>query len=242
MSIFGDIEELVGDLYPYRWPITIGLVIVLVAGLIFAYRQGWHRLVWRHKLPSAVLAAVLIGIAVPTGNYLLSPLWERHTVCEASPLPGAGAGSADCDQGASIAMAATNSPAPKSATPGATLQPTAAPAPPFVPHTSYQGDFRDGDSFHYGSGRALIIETAPGQYILRLEEFSVRNGPDLFVYLSPDPTGKTDDSLELGHLKGTDGAFNYDIPAGTDVSGFKSALVWCKPFSVLFTVATLAPA
>lgn len=242
MSIFGRIEELAADLYPYRVPITLGLILAAGAFLLFAYRLGWHRIAWRHKLPSAVLAAVLIGIAIPAGNYLLSPLWERHTVCEASPLPGAGAGSADCDQEQSVAMAATNSPVPESATPGATVQPTAAPVPSFAPHAVYRGDFRDGDSFHYGSGRALIIETAPGQYILRFEEFSVRNGPDLFVYLSPDPNGKADGSLELGHLKGTDGAFNYDIPAGTDVLGFKSALVWCKPFSVLFTVATLAPA
>lgn len=38
-------------------------------------------------------------------------------------------------------------------------------------------------------------------------------------------------------MKATDGAFNYEIPPGTDVSQFKSAIVWCKAFSVLFAAA-----
>ncbi len=102
------------------------------------------------------------------------------------------------------------------------------------------GEFRGADDFHFGRGQALLIETAPDTYTLRFENFSVRNGPDLFVYLSLDPDGYSDDALELGRLKATDGAFNYEIPAGTDVLQFKSAIVWCKPFSVLFAVAPLA--
>ena len=109
----------------------------------------------------------------------------------------------------------------------------------FTPGTTASGEFRGADDFHFGRGQALLIETAPGQYTLRFEDFSVRNGPDLFVYLSPDADDYTDDSLELGVLKATDGAFNYEVPAGTDVSQFKSAVVWCKPFGVLFAVAPL---
>jgi len=50
LNIFGDIEELVGDLYPYRVPITIALGLALVAALVFAYRMGWHLVVWRRRL------------------------------------------------------------------------------------------------------------------------------------------------------------------------------------------------
>jgi hypothetical protein len=67
----------------------------------------------------------------------------------------------------------------------------------------------------------------------------VRNGPDLFVYLSPNEDGYADGAVNLGELKATDGAFNYDVPAGVDVSQFRSAIVWCKRFSVLFAVAPL---
>ena len=69
------------------------------------------------------------------------------------------------------------------------------------------------------------------------DAFSVRNGPDLFVYLSPDRAGYADGALELGTLKATDGAFGYELPAGTDPGEFASAVVWCKQFAVLFAVA-----
>jgi hypothetical protein len=68
----------------------------------------------------------------------------------------------------------------------------------------------------------------------------VRNGPDLFVYLSEDPSGKgVTEALNLGKLKATDGAFNYEIPPNVDVSKIKSAVVWCRQFAVLFAHATL---
>ncbi len=102
------------------------------------------------------------------------------------------------------------------------------------------GEFSGADEFHFGRGRALILES-DGGLVLRLEDFSVRNGPDLYVYLSPSPDGYADGALELGPLKATDGSFNYEIPAGTDISPYRSAVVWCKPFEVLFAHAPLAP-
>jgi hypothetical protein len=78
---------------------------------------------------------------------------------------------------------------------------------------------------------------APGRYHLRLEDFSVRNGPDLYVYLSTAADDYADDALEVGTLKATDGSFGYDLPAGTDPSRFRSAIIWCKRFSHLFAVA-----
>ena len=62
---------------------------------------------------------------------------------------------------------------------------------------------------------------------------------DLHVYLTTEPESYGTDPLYLGALKATDGAFNYDVPAGTDVSRFKGALVWCRQFSVLFAIAPL---
>ena len=248
LNIFGDIEELVGDLYPYRWPITIGLVLAGLGFLAFAYRMGWHLIVWRHRLLSAALTVVFLAVAIPAGNYLLSPLWERSIVCEASPIPGAGAGSEKCEN---VAVASTMSPAPEPtqrpiATPGATTSPAPVPTdePTFAAQVTRRGPFHGADEFHFGRGDALLIESAPGQYILRFENFSVRNGPDLYVYLSPDPGGDVDENtaLNLGTLKGTDGAFNYDIPAGTDVSQYRSAVVWCRQFTVLFAAAPLDPA
>jgi hypothetical protein len=106
-----------------------------------------------------------------------------------------------------------------------------------LPRITHMGEFRGADDFHFGRGQALIIETEPGKHVLRFENFSVRNGPDLFVYLSTEADEYGRDSLELGKLKATDGAFNYDIPHGTDLTRYKSVVVWCKPFAVMFAVA-----
>ncbi len=248
MSFLGEIEESLTSLYPYRWPITIGALIVLAAIIAFGYRRGWHYAIWRHKLVSATILAAVLTVSIPAGDYFLSPLWERSYLEEESPLAVAaedvpqpditsetapsGGDDAGADGSGDTGMAEE--------TPG---QPGMDDTmPEFTAGVTASGEFRGADSFHFGRGQALLIETAPGTYTLRFENFSVRNGPDLFVYLSPNRDGYADGALELGRLKATDGAFNYDVPPGTDVAQFKSAIVWCKPFSVLFAVAPLLTA
>ena len=114
--------------------------------------------------------------------------------------------------------------------------PTLAP-PTLQPERS--GTFQGADDFHFGRGTARLIETAPGSWTVRFEDFSVRNGPDLYVYLSPDPDGYSKQAIELGTLKATDGEFNYAVPAGADVEGARSVIVWCRQFAVLFAFASL---
>jgi hypothetical protein len=45
----------------------------------------------------------------------------------------------------------------------------------------------------------------------------------------------------LGPLKGNRGNQNYTIPAGTDLTKFQSAVMWCRRFLVGFAVAPLLP-
>jgi hypothetical protein len=122
------------------------------------------------------------------------------------------------------------------------VPPTPAPPTPtaFVPYVARSGVFSGADEFHFGSGTALLIESAPGSYVLRFEDFSVRNGPDLHVYLSTAQDGLGTGSLDLGSLKATDGAFNYDVPPGVDIAIYQSVVIWCEPFAVLFAVAPLS--
>ena len=107
-----------------------------------------------------------------------------------------------------------------------------------------QGSFRDADAAHKGSGDALFYRLPDGSHLLRLENFKVTNGPDLVVYLAkhPDP-GKAADVtsgyLNLGKLKGNVGNQNYFVPEGTDISEYKSAVIWCELFGVLFSPAAL---
>ena len=107
------------------------------------------------------------------------------------------------------------------------------------------GNFKDADAFHRGSGQAIIFSAPGGGHLLRLENLDVTNGPALHVILSPheDPTRGNEVKLpgyaDLGPLKGNRGNQNYTIPADVDVSAIRSVVIYCKPFSVVFSVATL---
>lgn len=107
-----------------------------------------------------------------------------------------------------------------------------------------QGQFVNADDFHRGSGTATIYQQADGSHVLRFENFNVINGPDLHVLLTsnPNPTSSSEvmeNYIDLGALKGNVGNQNYDIPAGTEVSQFKAVVIYCLPFHVIFSTATL---
>jgi len=106
-----------------------------------------------------------------------------------------------------------------------------------------QGSFMDADSFHQGAGTATIYQQGE-QLVLRFEEFSVTNGPDLHIILSTNsiPTSRDDigqNYIDLGSLKGNTGDQNYDIPADVDLSQYQSIVIYCMPFHVVFATATL---
>ena len=93
------------------------------------------------------------------------------------------------------------------------------------------------DGIHNADGTAKIIPLQDNTNVLRLENLKVTNGPDLYVYLSTDKNAV--DFVNLGRLKANNGNQNYDIPTGTDLSKYDTALIWCKAFSVLFGSAEL---
>ena len=117
---------------------------------------------------------------------------------------------------------------------------------PAQPQADLTGQFRDADSFHKGSGTATVYDLgADAGHILRLEDFRVTNGPDLRVLLakSPNPGSHSDlddgGYVELGKLKGNVGSQNYDIPADVSLADVQSVVIYCHPFRVVFSVATL---
>jgi hypothetical protein len=111
------------------------------------------------------------------------------------------------------------------------------------PQAVRQGQFKDADSFHKGSGMASIYQLPDGAHVLRLESFMVTNGPDLHVLLAtnPMPTGHADlgEYIDLGSLKGNLGSQNYTLPAGADPSQYGSVVIYCLPFRVVFATAAL---
>ena len=226
MLSFGD---LLAAIYEYRVLVATASVAILLVTLVAAWRAGWlASLRRRPRLAGALLVAALV-VGLPVTWYLASPLFIRTELVE-PPL---------------VAVSAT--PAPTTA-PGSQLDPSPRPDPaapaaagatPEPPAAARSGEFEGTDDFHFGRGTATLLETAPGECTLRFEDFSVRNGPDLFVYLSPDEDGYADGALEVAVLKATDGSFNVPLPAGADPDEYRSVLIWCKQFSTLFAVATL---
>jgi hypothetical protein len=226
MEWIGDLERAFAtSLYPLRVPIAIGLLLGLVALVWIGRRRGWAAAARRHPRRTLGAALVLLVVGLPVGWYLGSPLFIRTSLVEPAP------GNVPASPIASVAPVATTSPVT-----------TAAPNAPAASHgaATRTGSFTGADEFHFGSGTASLIETSPGAWVVRFEQFSVRNGPDLFVYLSPDPAGYADAAVELGTLKATDGSFNTDVPPGTDVAAMRSVVIWCKQFAVQFAVAPLA--
>lgn len=221
--ILGDLERLLAQLYPVRLPIAIGLMVALgVIGYV-ARRRHWAHVARRHPRASMLVAPVALAVGLPVGWVLRSPLLIRTELTEVRPLA------------ATQPSSAPSVPARPSSSAG-------GPGPSSTPgggRVVLQKEVHGADEFHVGRGTALLAESEPGQFILRFESFSVRNGPDLFVYRSPSSIGYTDGALELGPLKASDGSFNYEVAAGTNINLFKSAVMWCRAFSVLFATAPL---
>ncbi len=116
------------------------------------------------------------------------------------------------------------------------------PEMPAEPVVLAQGSFIDIDPIHGAVGSATIYELPDGSRVLRFEDFRSKNGPDLHVYLSTEaPTstfaGLGDNEVHLGALKGNVGNQNYEIPAEVDLSQYRSVVIYCVPFHVIFSTA-----
>ena len=221
------------------------------------------RLPWFLSVPLVVLAAVILAASM---HYLAGPLFERTFRDEADPLAGvtlppasAVAPPAIVPPGSTIVepetAGTTQTRDTVSGLEGVAASALAAPAslPAVIPATALlvsgpavlrQGEFVDGDPGHSGRGRARLIRTADGALLVRLEDFAVTNGPDLFLVLSTDPNGSrasagASDALNLGRLRATTGNLNYELPAGVDTDAYRSVVIYCRAFRVVFAVATL---
>ncbi len=103
--------------------------------------------------------------------------------------------------------------------------------------------FTDADAFHKGTGVARLVAAGSGDE-LRFEDFRVTNGPDLYVYLAVHPRPRTraevdEGFVNLGRLKGNIGLQAYPVPGGTDLARYRSVVIYCRTFHVVFSTATL---
>ncbi len=137
----------------------------------------------------------------------------------------------------------TEPPTPKPEPTEPSIQATATQPAKAEPSILLQGQFQDADEVHTGTGTAIIYQRPDGSYLLTFEDFEVCCGPELYVFLAnnPAPTGHEDlgDYLELSSLQASSGNQEYEIPAGTDLSETGSVVIYCKPFQVIISTASL---
>lgn len=119
--------------------------------------------------------------------------------------------------------------------------PVVSESPTLQPETPLEGNFKDGDSFHKGSGNVKVYTLADGNKTLRFENFSVTNGPDLFVYITNDPNTRNglESFTNIGALKGNMGNQNYPLPQDVTITNGTKVLIWCRAFGALFAEAEL---
>ena len=188
-----------------------------------------------------IIIGVLIAIAVVAfGWWLLSPLFITKEVDEEFPLTANAVIPEGMERAEAEMIMSTMAGMGEKVDEAMPEMPAAR-----EPVRLKSGEFRDGDRFHKGSGQALIYDLPDGSQVLRFEDLEVTNGPDLRVILTTvaDPESSEDvhsaGYIELDKLKGNVGNQNYPIPAGADVDSFKSVVIYCKPFRVVFAVANL---
>jgi electron transfer DM13 len=170
------------------------------------------------------LGVVVVGLVV--GLALFEP-WRAFT-------------SSTLDEPVPVAATGTTG---TTATP-ATPAPAEVPAEPAGPFVLAEGAFVGQE--HPTSGTARVLELPDGSRVLRVEDFSTSDGPDVHVWLSDAAAAADwhayDDGrhVPLGELKATDGNHNYAIPPDADLTGLRSAVIWCDRFDVAFGSAALA--
>jgi len=193
----------------------------------------------------AVFAVAALAVAIAW--FLASPLFIDETVDEDFDLIGAD-GQLDMQRVMSMSDATRRTMKSEimAAAASAPDQTTSESMPATTPKLLATGTFVDADVIHKGSGRAMLYELPNGRHVVRFEDFRTTNGPALVVYLAkhPMPASASDVSgkgfIKLGDLKGNIGNQNYSVPAGTAISEYRSVVIWCELFGVLFSPAALS--
>jgi hypothetical protein len=216
--------------------------------------RGWNEM----SLYRKIRRVLMIGLAI-FGLWALTPYLYNRTVNEEFPAPVAApaaqapaAPTAMAMQPAIAPTAMAMAEAPAAPTAMAMAEapapPTAMPAAPSGPVALSTGSFIPGSTpGDRAEGSATIFRLEDGVQVVRLQDFKTTNGPDLFVVLAssanPDQDGvKSGEYLQLAALKGNQGNQNYELPADADLGKYKSVVIWCRTFNVVFGYATLAKA
>ena len=229
---------------------TLGLVVLAVAAdLAGSIQRAQLAELGPRQYPVRWAAGAVVGVVglvvfAAVSWWLASPLFdEGERLEEDLGFQVAGMATTPTPMQAPAATPTADASDDATATPAASTV-TATPEPTQATGAGEliaMGELIGSDSFHTASGQVLLVRSPDGEVILRFQDFEVRNGPDLFIYLTPDPEGDVhvDGAINLSEIKATSGSVNYDVPMDVDPDVFRSAVVYCRAFSVIFATAML---
>lgn len=111
------------------------------------------------------------------------------------------------------------------------------------------GPLLQTDPVHEVGGTVRVLQQ-DGNLLVRFENYSQTDGPDVYLYLTASGDQPDGDEVEGGLrllVPGTEGGrsnlrgdFNVPIPNGTSLADYRSLAVWCDRFNVLFGYAALS--
>lgn len=186
---------------------------------------------------SILIAIIAAAVIVPATVYAVSPYFTESTIDEPSPVGTSTAGSTQGGSAEQQSMEKDDDVMMEKD--GDAMMEDDAMEDKMTMELS--GGFQGaGDGIHNASGKATVLYLEDGSSVLRLENFRVTNGPDLYVYLSTDKNASG--YIDLGRLKASSGNQNYELPADVDLSKYDNVIIWCKSFSVYFGGAELGSA
>ncbi len=90
-------------------------------------------------------------------------------------------------------------------------------------------------------GTAKFIQTGSTKTIELGTDFLSDSGPDLDVYLSPDPNPVVN-GIRLEPLTSLSGTQTYDVPVGIEISDYEYIVVHCTQYNHLYGYALLSAA
>ena len=142
-------------------------------------------------------------------------------------------------EGQPRAAVSTPTPAPTVAAPAVT---TPTPTPARTP-ASRTGAFDARGGPDTVSGTATLTRGPDGKLALQLGNLNATPGPALYVYLShvqsPATDGQASDGLEVAPLKAPRGDQAYVVDTTADPAEFRSVVVYCRQYRVIFGYANL---
>lgn len=110
-----------------------------------------------------------------------------------------------------------------------------------------RGEFQELDALHWATGTVTLFRSG-SEVIIVFENFSARNGPDLYVLLSVHAEPRTSaevhqgaGAVEVGPLVGSVGAQSYTVPESVDIALYNSVVIYSRAFDTIFSVAPLTP-